>query len=324
MTDLVTCLECNKTFKRVTYKHLKHHNMTLNEYVAKYPDAPLISQSTLDGLRTNSLEHFIKIHGNIDGPIKYEEYKAFQSSKNTFEYKQKKYGWDKEQFDDFNSKRAVTKKNLISKHGKDKGLTIWNNYLQKQKTNGNTLEWFVTKLGLENGTKKFQEVNRQKALTLDNFIRKYGDGEGELRYNDYVNNGKVFSGAECKFVDKLNECISETWETYSYKNNQYCIYDDTTGKNKYYDYVITHPIKYCIEFHGDYWHCNPIKYTNDYYHVLKRQTAAEIWYDDQYKQDIIEAQDFKYKVVWENDWVNNPDVIINDIMNDINGLVEHD
>jgi hypothetical protein len=321
MTDLVTCLECNKMFKRVTYKHLKHHDMTLDDYIIKYPDAPLISQSTLNGLRTNSLEHFIKIHGAVKGPTKYEEYKNFQSSKNTFEYKQKKYGWSKEQFDEYNSKRAVTKKNLIAKHGNDKGLQIWNEYVQKQKTNGNTLEWFVNKLGIDVGTAKFLEVNRQKALTLDNFIRKYGDSEGELRYNEYVTNGNVFSNVECEFVDRLSEVILDTWETYSYKNNQYCIYDEVSGKNKYYDYVIFHPIKYCIEFHGDYWHCNPSKYTNEYYHTFKKQTAKEIWDDDKYKQQIIENHQFKYTVVWENDWYTNPDEVINNIVREINQLV---
>ena len=56
-----------------------------------------------------------------------------------------------------------------------------------------------------------------------------------------------------------------------------------------------------IEFQGDYWHCNPKIYKNDYYHELKKMTAQEIWESD--KKHIKYANDHNYKVIeiWESD-----------------------
>ena len=52
----------------------------------------------------------------------------YKAKKNTFEYKKEKFGWSPEDFKEFNKSRAVTKENLIKKHGEEKGLEIFNNY----------------------------------------------------------------------------------------------------------------------------------------------------------------------------------------------------
>lgn len=56
-----------------------------------------------------------------------------------------------------------------------------------------------------------------------------------------------------------------------------------------------------FEINGDYWHCNPKIYKNDYYHELKKMTAQEIWESD--KKHIKYANDHNYKVIeiWESD-----------------------
>lgn len=65
-------------------------------------------------------------YGEQGGTKKWNEYCKKQALTNTFEYKHQKYDWTKEQFDEYNKSRAVTKENLIRRHCKDKGMIIWN------------------------------------------------------------------------------------------------------------------------------------------------------------------------------------------------------
>lgn len=66
------------------------------------------------------------------------------------------------------------------------------------------------------------------------------------------------------------------------------------------DYVIPE-LKICIEFFGDYWHCNPNKYSENYYHPQKKKTAATIWKDDEKRLSAIaRLRNFEVYVVWES------------------------
>lgn len=60
-----------------------------------------------------------------------------------------------------------------------------------------------------------------------------------------------------------------------------------------------------IEFNGDYWHCNPRTYNENYYNSVKRQTAKVIWAYDKKKVAAIKSHGIKTCVVWEYDFLNN-------------------
>ncbi len=42
----VKCQICNKEFKQITYAHLKHHNITINEYKDLFPNSELVSDES--------------------------------------------------------------------------------------------------------------------------------------------------------------------------------------------------------------------------------------------------------------------------------------
>ena len=83
--------------------------------------------------RSNSavtLKNCIRKYGEIDGEKKFNDYREKQALTNTFEYKRDKYGWTREQFDEYNkSRRSVGEKNgnygssyykvWVDKYGKD-------------------------------------------------------------------------------------------------------------------------------------------------------------------------------------------------------------
>lgn len=59
--------------------------------------------------------------------------------------------------------------------------------------------------------------------------------------------------------------------------------------------------KYIIEVYGDFWHCNPQKYSADYYNRGKKKTAAEIWQRDQCRKEKFEALGYKFMSLWESE-----------------------
>lgn len=56
-----------------------------------------------------------------------------------------------------------------------------------------------------------------------------------------------------------------------------------------------------IEYFGDYWHANPIKYKPDYFNGKKNQTAQQIWDYDKNKIDLIKSYDYNLEIIWERD-----------------------
>lgn len=54
-------------------------------------------------------------------------------------------------------------------------------------------------------------------------------------------------------------------------------------------------------FHGDYWHCNPKKYSSQFYHSGRRMTAKQIWEYDENSKKVFEGCGYKVITIWESD-----------------------
>jgi G:T-mismatch repair DNA endonuclease (very short patch repair protein) len=65
-----------------------------------------------------------------------------------------------------------------------------------------------------------------------------------------------------------------------------------------------------IEYFGDYWHCNPIKYDADYVNVKKNLTAKEIWKYDESKLELIKSYGYNLEVIWESELKLNNDKLL--------------
>lgn len=266
--DYVECKICKKHFKNIAISHLKTHGISsVEQYKQDFNVEIVICKSVREKLATNSIEHFIKKYGEIDGPLKYDKYKQFQRNKNSFEYKKEKYGWTKEQFDEFNSSRAVTLENLIKKHGEEKGKKVFEEYCKKQAKNGNSLEYFIEKYGEHEGILKYKEVNAKKAITLENMIRVHGETEGKIKFENWIKNNTLFQNCSLlanEFVTNILFSINQQkYKVYSALTKEFCIYN---SRPYFYDLVIldkNNKFKKCVEFHGDYWHANPLNYKKE-------------------------------------------------------------
>lgn len=112
------------------------------------------------------------------------------------DYLEKQITFSKKQFLIFvdyrteNKKDSMSHKFLIAKYG-DK-IDIEKQF-QKRVNNikkSSSLEYYIEKMGLEAGTKRYNEIKQSKVLSLESFILKYGEELGRLKWKNFCNRNK--------------------------------------------------------------------------------------------------------------------------------------
>lgn len=80
------------------------------------------------------------------------------------------------------------------------------------------------------------------------------------------------------------------------------------NKKQYvYDIAVDKKI---IEYNGDFWHCNPKKYSADYINPRTKLKASEKWRLDQEKIRFARDQGYEVLVVWESDFKKNKEKVL--------------
>lgn len=305
-----TCLECGFTAPRLQWTHFKYKctNKFKNgaEYLIAHPGASIVDASVTQKTKI-TLENFITKYGEEEGNVKWESYRDKQAKSNSFEYKQAKYGWSKQQFDEYNSARAMTLDNQIKKHGEEQGVTNWIEYCNRQAYT-NTEQYFVGKYGDIKGKAKFLEINQLKSHSVTSIVLRTGCSEDEAIdvITNYKQSEKYSSNLEKVFVADLEKQLGKSLD-YSHNTKQYCIW----ANNRVNFYDIVHNNR-AIEFNGDYWHCNPLSYSENYYHKHSDRTAKEIWEKDALKiKALQDERNIDTLVIWESDFLKDHNNILN-------------
>ena len=68
---------------------------------------------------------------------------------------------------------------------------------------------------------------------------------------------------------------------------------------KYKPDYVNEDTKHIVEVYGDYWHCNPKLFAEDFYHPQLKKTAKEKWQLDSERQKYLESLGYNITVVWE-------------------------
>ncbi|NDG32446.1 hypothetical protein EB118_20530 [bacterium] len=143
----------------------------------------------------------------------------------------------------YNKSRKVTLEDSIRRYGEDVGRKKYNDYVNKQKKNGVTLEWFQEQYGMIEGLAKYKDIGRRKAHTISSYIERYGNEEEALYklslFWSKRNTGRFFSDSSqrlCRDVDNLH--IFDSY--FATKNVEYGIYDNIMHRYFMYDYTIPH------------------------------------------------------------------------------------
>ena len=239
-------------------------------------------------------EKMIKRYGISEGTERWNSYCEKQSVTNTYEYKHEKYGMSQDEFDEYNKSRAVTKENLIKKHGKIEGLKIWNDYIERQRYTC-TLDYFIEEYGKEDGTQKYNEF-------------------AEKRSDQYYLIGNK-SNISLDLFSNLKEYYKD--------NDTYIEYTVKSLNNNFYhvDYY-DKSLNIVIEFYGDFYHFNPKKYNGnetDYFILGKERTVKDKWQHDKERiDDIQQTLNCKVIIVWESTYKNDKKGTINSLIQMIN------
>lgn len=245
-----------------------------------------------------------------EGEKRWNLYCEKQRYKNTFEAKKEKFGWSKEEFDKFNKSRAVTLENLTAKHGQKIGLDKWKKYCDRQAYT-NSIDYFIEKYG-EEGHELWLSYNQEKAKSYDIAwtMKKYNtDENGAAKIiSKRHKTPKYFSKSEKEFVDLLEEKLGESLR-YTINTRQFCIWNKYINSSCFYDITCTTRNK-IIEFHKDYWHCNPEIYHQNYSHRHSNKLAKEIWNRDYLKKKSALDRGFQIKVVWWSEFKKNKSKVI--------------
>jgi hypothetical protein len=276
--NLSVCEDClSKKYPEYVNKNKSRvFNMVnpITAYAFNIPDS--IWKKWKDKNYSRTLENYINKFGKEEGLKRWNQYCKKQSESNSFEYKNKKHGWNKEKFNEFNKSRAVTLNNLVNKHGNENGLEIWNNYLERQR--------YTT-------SKKY-------------FIEEYGKIEGLEKWNNWQEKIIFLNGCSKisqEFFKELDKKLNNYTTYYQEKNHEWCV----RNKEKccFLDYYIKE-LNITIEFNGDLWHANPNKYNeNDNPLPFNRELKAkDIWNKDKERCEFLEKQDIKTIVIWESDF----------------------
>ena len=150
----------------------------------------------------------------------------------------------------------------------------------------------------------------------DGFILRYGEEEGNIRYNEYIlqisdkcdETGKYHqSKTGLSFFDKLSLEISKLGYnlTYYYGDNEFRKYSHISNALYSLDFYIPE-INLDIEFNGNYWHANPEIYDSNWFHPVKKMYAKDIWEYDKLRNESLKKE-FNIVIfdVWEKSIVKD-------------------
>lgn len=321
-----------------TLKHrekTKKTTVTRDDYIRLYGE-----ELGLEKLkrRSASLENYILVHGPIEGPIRWEQYKIKRN---------KTYQDRKAEGRDYNSFSINT---FIKKYGEEEGTLRWNksrdkrlysqskqylidtygeikgNEIARKRWDNNSLQSFIDREGEEIGTKKYNEFCLKTKLmhNLDNLIELFGEEEGRIRYARIT--WQV--GRSSKISNELFETIMQQQkmdfqeDDVYYGNKEYCIFLNKDEriimeqKMIFPDFLVKSKKK-IIEFFGDVWHGNPEIYSmEDCPHPFRKGVSVkELHEQDEKRINIMKSKNYDIMIVWEKEYKENKKLTIEKCLN---------
>lgn len=173
----------------------------------------------------------------------------------------------------------------------NQGMTYEEAYLKlKERQTTNSLEKFIKKYGEEIGTIKYAERQKKWLNSLYKNFQLNGDGRSK----------------QSKFAKELIINICKYFSIEIPKKEFY-IYDKQNKKAYAYDFHYNYHI---IEFNGDFWHCNPKIYDENFYNKVKQLYAKDIWEYDKTKINLCHKYNIKTLTIWESEYHNDKEATL--------------
>lgn len=184
------------------------------------------------------------------------------------------------------------------------------------------IEYYLNK-GMSLNEAKKALYDRQSTFTLEKCIKKYGEELGTKKFNERqikwrkkLQNSFFENGCKNIPQSKLaNDIINILQEKFPNIKREKYLYNKNIKHGYFYDLSYKNKL---IEINGDYWHCNPKFFDNNYYNKTKDMMAKDIWKYDNEKIEFAINEGYKIITIWENDYNEDPEKIINECINFLN------
>lgn len=175
-------------------------------------------------------------------------------------------------------------------------------YNEYNKSRASTEENFIARHGVEEGTKLWKEYCERQSYTttLEYFIEQYGEEEGRKKYEEFdkarLNVGgrdgvsKMELDALAWIMDDILQIGPDVQFTVQHKINGYK-----------FDLVFP-TLNKAIEFNGTNWHADPSVYKADQFIPFVEKTAQEVWEKDKVKMNAAEEAGYSVFVVWQREY----------------------
>lgn len=202
--DYVLCEICNLKFREINSDHLSLHDISCDGYDKIYNKSRTSSKTSIrkDTLskqmspelshklsNSHKIDNYIEKYGEIEGEIRYRKMIENKTYRNSYQSYKDKYG----------------------------ELEGYLKYREVQNKKVNSLENKITKYGLEEGTKKYEEftIKQKVKSTLSNFIYKYGYDDGLKRWLDKnnkisISNSKIERKDKKDFINYISDVCKYT------------------------------------------------------------------------------------------------------------------
>lgn len=150
-SDFVICPICKKRLKEINTAHLRTHNMDVKKFTELYPEYDRLSKECR--IKKATLKNLTpEISRNL--------------------------------------RFSHTLEGFKKKHGDELGIKRYKEMIVRTKR-AKTIEFFIEKHGEIEGKKIFSDINKRKAVSLNNLIKKYGIKEDNKRYNNWKYSGRL-------------------------------------------------------------------------------------------------------------------------------------
>lgn len=293
-------------------------------------------ESNRKKIASSTIEYWVIVKGyTVDEAIQYLADKHSRSSENANITKKKLleenpdrkylggYGKKKWELMGYSSDEAQIKYEEVKNNRDPKLRESLSNVDWSGKRKGQIEYWLNKGFSLDESIIKVKES--QTTFTLNRCIEKYGLEEGTAIFNDRQDKWKKSlqknferegdgRSPSSKFANTIIKYLCEYLNTEIPKKEKW-IYCSQTNKAYSYDFTYGKKI---IEFNGDYWHCNPSLYKEDYFNKNKGLTAKEIWEHDKIKNKVAETHRYEVLVIWESEWNKDPKQILEKCIKFIN------
>lgn len=210
--------------------------------------------------------------------------------------------WEKRLFEEEGITNVFQRKEVIDKI-KDTMLERYGeDGIYYHKTKGNTLQYWINKLGEERGIEKFNQINYKKGNSNrhEYYIDKYGEIEGEIQWKKRL---KQLSHEKFTYQIGLNKlCYDILDKNLINHEKEFKIYKESTHRYYSFDVKIDNLL---IELNGIYWHCSPKKYKpNDLIRFPGNVyiKAKDKWEYDRIKKETAQQKGYIVETIWEDEF----------------------